>query len=62
MSTAAVERAMEAIPILDPSELYRPEKKKMEDFRLFSEDQVSSLSLIILFWKHWLFYIYDALT
>lgn len=35
MSTAAV------IPLLDPSELYRPENKNIEDFRLYSENLVS---------------------
>lgn len=62
MSAVAVEPALEAIPILDPSELYRPEKKKIEDFRLFSDDLVSRLILVTVFSKHWLFYIYYALT
>lgn len=41
MSTAAVERPVsfeEGVLILDPSELYRPEKKNVKDFRLYSDD------------------------
>ncbi|XP_035227874.1 inositol oxygenase-like [Stegodyphus dumicola] len=46
MTTAVAYRSFDehqevedTIPMLDPSELYRPEKKKIEDFRLYSEDK-----------------------
>lgn len=38
---------MKVIPFLDPSELYRPEHKKKEDFRNFTTDMVQLFTLTV---------------